>query len=610
MSLEAIPAELMELYPDLERQLLPAIKATIRRKGAHRLRGVDMDDAIQEARMAILSAMLKYDFNKASGELAPYMKRVVANTCHALYGKSVQRQRAPRVPVLQDGEWKLAPFHPLSFDGLVESQSSTLEATEAARSTTPDAALGLQQSIMRVASFRSAMEQLLDDRERAVLECKLDPPADLVDRLEHAECPSNVDIGRHLGLNKAQIDWALYKIRNAFTEVASQERFSDVFADLIEGPGWPSISISRGQEYHAQFVQNALQARNLGGQIRTHEVESCALGKRSVAWYPWGAVVVVWRGDVCWTAVVEGQFNARSGEVSGRSGARKLLPIEGYNQLAKALADKRRFMVTTDYKLLPHCISEHEKGNEVCDGDGGDEPPCAHRDTCVALRLRMDEKNLKVTSYVTEDKDASGTPYCAPKNLAKFTKIIKRQIKAHGIKNGKATRKPKPPTSKGAAPAAVAKEVAATATEKIKPRSDEAIAMDGWFDRWRDIICENTGREFAERSPEVGQLFIKDRRAKSGYLGLYCKPAKGRPIGIALLHYKPRTQTMDLKYAVGPGDFNGVGKSVMKKLHPAEHNDGVFIAISKGLDETQVCLGAEAIAKLINGGSIQLPEAP
>ena len=617
-----------ELYPDVERRVLPVIK-----NRAKRLRGIsdmDVDDAIQEARVALLKAMARFDFNASDGDFAPYMSVVVVNTCRALYAKSRQARRMPRAPSYGRDGWELVPTGLLSIDGN-PSEGNDRHRLLAPMDAEPlvDSSMEFRESAMRVSSFRRAMEEQLGEREQQVLRCRIDPPSALVDQIEgeggDASRPSNIDIGKYLGLNKNQMDWAFYKIRNVFTEVASQVRFSDVFADLVKGTGWPVIHVSQGDEYNNGFVQQTIQSRCLHGPHRSDTMESCELGSRRVVEYPWGAVIVVEKHGICWTVVAEGNFNPRSGEVTGALGARKLLPIEGYMQLARALANKRReTMGETEkteekwgrYKVLPHCISDYEPGNGVCDGVEGDEgePPCVHRDTCVALQARMKDKKTKVGSYVVQKEDKEGNPYCEPKSLAKFGKLVTACIRAYGVKDGTVTHEAKPlkATSKKAAKKAEgAKEGAKSAVPEVKPRAEASIVMDAWFERWLEVIIEGTGREFHDGdSPEVGQLFIKDRRAKSGYVGLYCKPLKGRPVAVALIYYKPRNLTMDLKLPLGPGEYDGIGMDMLKMLHPEEHSDGLFISLCKGLSETGVIAGAEVIVKLVTNGVIQLPDAP
>lgn len=599
-----IPAQIQEMYPDMERRLLPVIEATIKRKGAGRLDGIDIDDAIQEARMALLSAMVKYDFTKA--DLAPYMNRVVINTCNALYHKTVQRRRTPRVPVRDlHGEWKMVPSHPASLEQLTESGE---EVTPKSRIAT-DSELCQEDSERRVRAVERAMFRCLEARERRVLRCRLDPPEGLL-AIAGGEEPTNVHIAQYLGIGKAQIDWALYKIRNVFTEVASQERFSDVFAEFVESSRWPTIHISFGTDFHNEFVQRKFRQHDFrGDQPLSHRDEECLVGRRRVVQYEWGAEVAVWLGGRCWTAVVRGRFNPRSGEITGQSGARKLLPVPGYPQLAKALADERRDAMSSDeLKILPSCVGGYEQGDDVCDGEGNGQY-CVHRDNCLALQLWMKDKSTKVGKYTHARVDENDEPYRVPKNIARLSKIVATVKKRYGIKDGAVTRKGKA-SPKGAAKSAQKRRRAANGAPGIRARSEAAIALDSWYDRWVQIVLEETGCELCDGdNPQPGQLFTKDRRVKSGYVGLYYKPKSGRSIGIGLVMWKPRNRTMDLKFPLEPGDFVKVSKESMKKLKPQEHNDGVFTSISRGLDEKGLCLGGEVLAKLINDGTIGLPEA-
>jgi hypothetical protein len=423
-------------------------------------------------------------------------------------------------------------------------------------------------------------------------------------------------IAQYLGVGKNHIDHAVHTIRVAFTEVASEPRFSDVFDGLVDRPEWPVIHSTCALDYDDDFARRTTNQLALVGQIRVDDSE-CPLGRRRIAQYDNGAVITLWMRseygeDKCWTLVVRGQLNARQGVVAGSQGARAILPVDGYNQLAKALAAQRRQKMSKDLAILPHCISGYEADDEVCDGTGEEDPACAHRDTCAALQIRMKSKKMTKGTYVVDATDAKGEDYCEPKNADKFGNIIEKVVKAYGIVDGRPTRKPKFKSNKPKADKPK-KAPEPKDEEQIVTRSAASIALDEQYERWRDIICEGTERTFHKgegSDAPAGQLYIADRRDKSNYIGLYCKPSKGRGKAIALLRYKPRSGLMDAKFACAPGKMSSVGAKAMKALAPAEHADGLFIAISKDLDEANLMISAHAIVKMINGGDIVLPEAP
>ncbi len=326
----AIPAELMALYPDLDKLMAPYMRAR-----AARYRGLDIEDAIQEARLALVAAMASYDFNK--GDLVPYAREVIANTYRTAVSKNLAGVRCPKVAQRSpEGEWTLAPQLPQSYDALIEARAAVeMESEDSA----DDGVWNAERAAM-MRRFYQQLCQHLDERERRVLKCKLDPPSAVLNMAGDGPV-RNIHIAKWLGLDKAQIDWSLYKIRNVFTELAGKGRFHDLFGDTVAARDWPRIHVSKGKRFHNAFVQRTLASRGLVAQP-TGEVidDKCHAGRRRVEYHKWGAILTVWRSGAVWTAVLEGTFNARAGEVSGKWGARLLVPIDGYAQLARSLASE------------------------------------------------------------------------------------------------------------------------------------------------------------------------------------------------------------------------------------------------------------------------------
>ncbi len=223
----------------------------------------------------------------------------------------------------------------------------------------------------------------------------------------------------------------------------------------------------------------------------------------------------------------------------------------------------------------------------------------------------MEKKGLKRSQYVVEEKDADDNPYCVPKSLESFGKVITGMIRAFGIKNGKATRNPK--TGKKSAAKEKKKNLErlrkARKESKVKVRSENSVSMDVWLDRTVDELCEKTERRFCEDpdNAQPGEIFIRDRRETSGYVSIYCKPPKGRPIALCLIQYRPKHKLMDFKWPVAPDEFNGIKKEAIKELDIQEHRDGAFMAISKGLSSARLAMATEVLLELIKQDTIELP---
>jgi RNA polymerase sigma factor (sigma-70 family) len=333
-SKQVVDMELVrDMYTDVEVKLLSFMKARV-----SRYRGVDLDEAIQEARIALLNAMTRFDYNR--GDLLPYMKEVVTNTYRAEVSKVLAASRCPRIPERnEDGTWGTRPQLPASYEALLEARVPVEgEAPDAT-----DAALLDAEADAAMRRFKQAFMAKLNERERAVLRCRMAPPEALIALAGGDEGDiDNVHIAAYLGMNKAQIDWALYKIRNIFTELAESDKWADMWAGSTRGKGWPHIHASKGTKRHNRFIERTLESRGLDAAAITvpAATERCALGTRTVEQYEWGAIMIVQRPGEVWTLVCEGALNPRSGEVTGASGARKLVPIDGYAALAKALGAK------------------------------------------------------------------------------------------------------------------------------------------------------------------------------------------------------------------------------------------------------------------------------
>jgi hypothetical protein len=336
--MDTIPEAIRDLFPDVEKRMAPYMRAR-----AARYHNLDLDDVIQEARMALVSAMTKYDFNKSHGDLAPYMREVVANTYRGNLARALSKRSCPRVPARGvDGTWELAPEMPTSLEALLEARPWSAPAS-GDDDECPEAMLDVAQREQMVEKFKRALFRELNERERAVLRCRLQPPAEVIAMAEAEPIGDgevrNTHIAAHLGLDKAKIDWALYRIRNVFTELAADDRFQELFGAITAGRGWPRIHLTKGTSERPAFVERVLRHRKLNpGDIISIQEQRCSIGSRRVETHPWGAIVVVELKGVTWTAVMEGQFNARAGELTGASGARLLLRIDGYAQLAKVLA--------------------------------------------------------------------------------------------------------------------------------------------------------------------------------------------------------------------------------------------------------------------------------
>lgn len=327
--LQVLPAPVRDMYKDVEPKLEKYI-----RKRARMLNGtVDVDDAVQEMRKAIMMAMCKYDFAKANGELGPYLQRVVKHTGYSLWNKSQSLKNIPHAKGRNAEGETVVERYPL-----VHALPDGTQAIELG--SNPPKAHELVEDIEaeeRANDFRERLMARLGERERELLRLRLEPPDNIP---SEGDEPSHVEIAAYMGLTKNQADWSLHRIREAATEVieSDPEGISDVVQGFVERSGWPEVHTKRSPEYSREFVEAIAAESDLDlDSPLDQEWKHCPKGSRYVEKHAWGAVVYVSRAGRGWTSVVRGRFNVPTGTVYGDCGAVKHIDIEGYSTLAKAL---------------------------------------------------------------------------------------------------------------------------------------------------------------------------------------------------------------------------------------------------------------------------------
>jgi len=148
MEINKIDPVIREMYDDIDAELLPFIKSR-----AYKFSGLEFDDVVQEARLALLMAMHKYDYNRANGDYVPYLKTVVMNACRGLFSKQKQRSRTPWVARRDGQDWIETPLPPISID-TSEDCCDIVDRTQDC-----ETAFCLRQTAFRVQSFRDELEK-------------------------------------------------------------------------------------------------------------------------------------------------------------------------------------------------------------------------------------------------------------------------------------------------------------------------------------------------------------------------------------------------------------------------------------------------------------------
>ncbi len=286
-------------------------------------------------------------------------------------------------------------------------------------------------------------------------------------------------------------------------------------------------------------------------------------------------------------------------------------------------------------KVLPKCFGSHEPSNQFC------ADTCKQNNECVALQLRMEQKGTKASTYLIKTADSAGNKYATPKDPEKLSRIIAKTIEAHEIKEGVVGKRlvlmaPRGATANRPNKNLLAREegrkkknrgthkelsgaVAESSLRRIrrkgrppaKQRSPAAIELDDVMKGWLRALVKGTGRPLVldEALAKPGELIIRDRRIAGRYVSVYAKGVTyKKDFPLCLIEYKTRTGTVDVKFPLEPGDFDGISRSTMKALKPIAHSDGVFRSISKSLDRAGAVMSAEAVVKLVEQRIIPLPD--
>ena len=212
------------IYKEVEAMVFPILKANARRFMSQL--SLSYGEALQEARFGLLLGLKRYDYNDSKGGIFKFVQTVVRRHFLKVWAEYNTQGRRPHLIVDEDGKRVCLP---VGFVYERPDQSRDFLDTFEANGAAPDAEIIALEAAARASAFRQALEKLLRDKDRRVLECKCDPPRGLrmlmLDEL--ATEPTTPLIGEFLGMSKNEIDWALRRIRAAALKLIRRE-FSDM----------------------------------------------------------------------------------------------------------------------------------------------------------------------------------------------------------------------------------------------------------------------------------------------------------------------------------------------------------------------------------------------
>jgi DNA-directed RNA polymerase specialized sigma24 family protein len=233
--------QLQEMYPDIERQVMPLII-----RGADRLANClggyfARDDAIQAGRIVVWKALPGYDCNK--GGLKQYVQACLYNAYLTAYHKAIAKRRMPRV-VNHDGVggYETRPLAPIPLSYLSDTSWSGVLRTPDTWNT--EEVMMREDDASECELNIKEIRETLDVRQQFIFDTLLSPPEELMaihtaDGWSANDPPKQTTIVKWLEplLTKNQVDHSIHKIRRAVIAHAERGQFSDEFYNRVK-KGW------------------------------------------------------------------------------------------------------------------------------------------------------------------------------------------------------------------------------------------------------------------------------------------------------------------------------------------------------------------------------------
>jgi RNA polymerase sigma factor (sigma-70 family) len=307
------------LYKDIEKLVMPMI----RRKAARLGSIMDVDDAIQEARIVLFKALKSYEYNRQP-DITRYVSVCLTNAFNTLYRKETARRRSPHVYTMTHDHRGLAKGWtsiPVPVNELDESVHNSGAAT-------PEEVVEYKQAEGTIAALLSSIEDKLSLRDRLVLWTYMVPPAEL------GEFPTNLEVADHLGLTKNMLDWSLHKIRKHLLAAMRGNAVDERFVSLISGHGWPFVATF--DSWDAEDTRELLDERELSTEVLSTTMKVHDGIAVKVDQYRWGTIHCIRSGDDAVTVLMVGRYNSATNMLFGSVCGCESVPVEWYTEHLKA----------------------------------------------------------------------------------------------------------------------------------------------------------------------------------------------------------------------------------------------------------------------------------
>lgn len=303
-----------ELYADIERECMPIIRSAA--SAFARKLGVGNEDAIQEGRLALLTALKGYEYNASKGGIYNFARAAVKNAMCGLLYAATTKGRCPHIVIEEDGVPKAVRNYPE-----VMGDFSSFSSTE----PDPEAMAAQGEVVDKLRELKMQLMNRLNQRQLEVFGCLYHHKVEFEVFLRNKQEPEATHelIAEYLGVTKNTVDWSVHQIKRHFTAL-SESKFSDIIQEAIQEGKWPMFHVSERPNDIA-FIQSIIKTRALDPRpTGAPDVKVRTLGSvrcvRSVEPYSWGSIIMLTFGERSATVVAEGKFNPISGEVRAETG--------------------------------------------------------------------------------------------------------------------------------------------------------------------------------------------------------------------------------------------------------------------------------------------------
>lgn len=281
--------------------------------------------------------------------------------------------------------------------------------------------------------------------------------------------------------------------------------------------------------------------------------------------------------------------------------------------------------MSDDPAPMPSCIGLYERRNPECDGNPHgatreEQTPCHFRNKCVSMAIHCARNNVPRDSLVKLEMHGKYEVAVAKNDAVALDVLLVDGIKKYRIRDGLAAGAPAQTSGRSIRAGAPAGEPARAKPKPFRNPKPGVRDPGGWAcvediaNHFLSNLRRKLGRDIVASRPlaSVGQMFIVDRRQKSGYASVYVMSPKNRPVALAIIYFKPILRNLEIRVAAPHSQFVTHVSALNQARLKAEDGagrDGKFKTWFRQVDKAGSSIIADAILACVLSGIIQLPAA-